>query len=665
MLKGFHQFYRCISCYIPRSFHINITRKKRPKIRKMVEEQKGEKYNRKGLEELMKRRYIVSPSFQLYGGIAGLYDYGPVGCALKANVENLWRNHFVLEEEMLEYEGTCLTLENVLKSSGHVDKFADLMVKDVKLGVCYRADKYLAEYLKNQITALTKKKKLTPELHKEYNEVIEHAENYNKEQLTAVFKKYDIKSEKGNELTPPMEFNLIFETQIGPQGGSKGYLRPETAQGLFVNFKKLLDFNNGRLPFAGAQIGLGFRNEISPRAGLLRLREFAMAEIEHFLDPSNKDHPKFFMIENLKLPLLSAKAQEAEKPVVSNEFTLKQAVEKGIINNQTLAYYMARTYQFLCLCGIPATAIRFRQHMITEMAHYAKDCWDAEVECSYGWTEVAGHADRGDYDLKNHGKKANADLSASRLLKEPKKVKITKVVPNKKALGPKLQKDAGVVLGMLENLSEAEIAQLEKLKADKKEYPVVLSPEKTIMVDTSLVSINTEEKTIAEEKFIPHVIEPSFGIGRIVYMILEHCYRVRPEEQTRAYFVFPPVIAPVKCSILPLIPNDKKLLDKIPEIKKFLNESGISSKLDDSGNTIGRRYARTDEVGIPFAITIDFDTLKDNTVTLREIKSMAQIRLPIQKLAEEMAKLISNQVDFGQLLTKYPKFVTEPSPADK
>eukprot|EP01022_Parablepharisma_sp_SALTPOND_P016755 TRINITY_DN252_c0_g1_i1.p1 TRINITY_DN252_c0_g1~~TRINITY_DN252_c0_g1_i1.p1 ORF type:complete len:619 (-),score=100.20 TRINITY_DN252_c0_g1_i1:2678-4534(-) len=604
----------------------------------------------------MKRRYIVSPSFQLYGGIGGLYDYGPVGCALKANVENLWRNHFVLEEEMLEYEGSCLTPESVLKSSGHVDKFADLMVKDVKLGTCYRADKYLVEYLQNQMAQLTKKKKLTPELANEYNEVIDHADTYTKAQLTELYKKYQIKSEKGNELSPPVEFNLIFETQIGPQGGAKGFLRPETAQGLFVNFKKLLEFNNGRVPFAASQIGLGFRNEISPRAGLLRLREFAMAEIEHFLDPENKAHPKFATVENVKLPLLSAVAQEAAKPVIERELTLKTAVEKNVIKNQTLAYYMARTYQFLQLCGIPSSAIRFRQHMKDEMAHYAKDCWDAEVECSYGWIEVAGHADRGCYDLTCHAKRAKEELVASRSFKEPKKIKIVKVIPNKKAIGPKFGAGAGAIISKLENLDKAEIATLEKLIAEKKEMPIAVSPDKTIMLDTSLVQVTSEEKTVVEEKFVPHVIEPSFGIGRIVYVILEHCYKVRQDEEKRSYFIFPPVIAPVKCSILPLIPNDKRLTDKIGEIKKLLNESGISSKVDDSGTTIGRRYARTDEVGIPFAITIDFDTLKDNTVTLREINTMAQIRLPLDKVAEELAKLSGNVMTWEQLLGKYPKF---------
>jgi glycyl-tRNA synthetase len=161
------------------------------------------------------------------------------------------------------------------------------------------------------------------------------------------------------------------------------------------------------------------------------VREFAMAEIEHFLDPLNKMHNKFYQVAKIKVPLLSASAQAMDTPFVTRDIPLKDAVGKEIIKNPTLAYYMARTFLFLQSCGIPESAIRFRQHMKNEMAHYAQECWDAEVECSYGWTEVAGHADRGCYDLTCHAKGANADLSAARLLKEAKLIKIIKVVPDK------------------------------------------------------------------------------------------------------------------------------------------------------------------------------------------------------------------------------------------
>jgi glycyl-tRNA synthetase len=167
-----------------------------------------------------------------------------------------------------------------------------------------------------------------------------------------IFQKLKIKSpDTGNDLTDPESFNLMFGTQIGPSGGSKGYLRPETAQGIFVNFNKLLEFNQGRMPFAGAQLGLGFRNEIAPRGGLLRVREFQMAEIEHFVDPLDKTHPKFQNYKSMKLPLYSQGQQEKlAEPL--RDLTLEDAVNTKVINNETLAYFMARTYLFLLGVGI-------------------------------------------------------------------------------------------------------------------------------------------------------------------------------------------------------------------------------------------------------------------------------------------------------------------------
>lgn len=174
------------------------------------------------------------------------------------------------------------------------------------------------------------------------------------------------------------------------------------------------------MPFAAAQIGLGFRNEIHPKQGLLRVREFTMAEIEHFVDATNKNHPKFANVKDMKLPLFSKQNQVAGDRVIIRDMTLEDAVNSKVIDNQTLAYFMARTYLFLVSCGINAEGIRFRQHRDDEMAHYAQDCWDAEVETSYGWIEIAGHADRSCYDLSRHGKKTKTELVAARLLPAPK-----------------------------------------------------------------------------------------------------------------------------------------------------------------------------------------------------------------------------------------------------
>ena len=214
-----------------------------------------------------------------------------------------------------------------------------------------------------------------------------------KDEMAGVLKKYEIKSPlTNNELTEPIEFNLMFQTHIGPSGAVKGFLRPETAQGIFVNFKRLLEFNQGKLPFAAAQIGNAFRNEISPRSGLIRVREFTMAEIEHFCDPVEKDHPKFAGVQDTMMTLYSANNQMSGE--AARQVRIGDAVASGTVANETLGYFLTRIQGFLIKIGVDGARLRFRQHMANEMAHYACDCWDAEILTSYGWVECVGCADR-------------------------------------------------------------------------------------------------------------------------------------------------------------------------------------------------------------------------------------------------------------------------------
>jgi glycyl-tRNA synthetase len=309
------------------------------------------------------------------------------------------------------------------------------------------------------------------------------------------------------------------------------------------------------MPFAAAQIGLGYRNEIHPKQGLLRVREFTMAEIEHFVDPDNKDHHKFNKVKDLKLPLFNKQNQVAGDRVIIRDMTLEEAVSQKVIDNQTLAYFMARTYLFLISVGINKDGIRFRQHRDDEMAHYAKDCWDAEVETSYGWIEIAGHADRSCFDLSRHAQRTKTELVAARLLKEPKQVKLIKVTLNKKELGKNYKQDTKAISDKVEELSEEEKQKLLAEFEANNEVVIKISDEKEIKLNKDFITFEVVEKTQLEEKYIPSVIEPSFGIGRIVYCIFEHCFNVRPQDAQRTYFTFPPLIAPVKCSILPLIAN--------------------------------------------------------------------------------------------------------------
>jgi glycyl-tRNA synthetase len=299
-----------------------------------------------------------------------------------------------------------------------------------------------------------KGKKIKPNEKEALEKIMQDAENYEAEELDKCIVEHKIKApDTGNDLTGAVPFNLMFSSQIGPTGHMQGYLRPETAQGIFLNFIRLNEFNHGKMPFASAQIGLGFRNEIHPRQGLLRVREFQMAEIEHFVDPNDKSHHKFFTVENMKLPLWSDKLQEENGPAIT-DITLKQALEQKIIGSQTVAYFMARTYLFLTQNGVHKEGVRFRQHRCNEMAHYAQECWDAEVECSYGWIEVAGHSDRSCFDLTRHAEYTKKELVAARPLKTPIKVKRVRQVLDKQKIGKALKKDSKPIIEMLETLTQ-------------------------------------------------------------------------------------------------------------------------------------------------------------------------------------------------------------------
>lgn len=258
----------------------------------------------------------------------------------------------------------------------------------------------------------------------------------------------------------------MFDSSIGPTGKQKGYLRPETAQGHFLNFARLLDFNNGRLPFASAQVGRSFRNEISPRAGLIRVREFTMAEIEHYVDPADKSHVHFSEASSVVLRFLPKDVQSAGKTELAL-MTVGEAVEKGVVDNQTLGYFLARIYLFLTKIGIDPERLRFRQHMANEMAHYAADCWDAEILTSYGWIECVGCADRSAYDLSVHMKKTGAQLVARVALPEPIITEKEVASFDKKAMGMNFQKEAVIVQSYVGELEEAELVKIKEDLATK------------------------------------------------------------------------------------------------------------------------------------------------------------------------------------------------------
>ena len=550
---------------VPRSFSV-------PALQKRYQVQKnlpvmatsttktGQPLDRTTLDSLLRRRLFYTPSFELYGGVSGLYDYGPPGCSLQANIIDLWRKHFVLEEDMLELDCTALTPHDVLKTSGHVDKFADWMCKDPKTGEIFRADHLVEEVLESRLKgdkeargqrvevdeekeAKKKKKvkdakavKLEDSVVKDYEEILAKIDNYDGGELGMLITKYDIKNPStGGDLLPPVAFNLMFQTSIGPSSNLPGYLRPETAQGQFLNFSKLLEFNQQAMPFASASIGKSFRNEISPRSGLLRVREFLMAEIEHFVDPEGgKKHPRFSEVQDVELALLNRKVQLEGRTDVE-KMTVGKAVSTGLVDNETLGYFLARIHLFLKRLGVDQDKVRFRQHMANEMAHYAADCWDAELFTSYGWIECVGCADRSAYDLTVHSKKTGSPLCVRETRSEPLKIEEWQVDLDKKKFGPKFKKDGKAVEAAVDALSQdlREKLSLDLKETGKIEIDVPNVGSGKVEIGKDLVKIEKRTRVEHTREYTPNVIEPSFGIGRILYSLIEHIYWSREGDEAR------------------------------------------------------------------------------------------------------------------------------------
>lgn len=603
-------------------------------------------FARKAFDDLILRKMFVVPSFEIHGGVKGLFDLGPPACALKAAMIDIWRKHFVLAESMLEMECTCLTPEVVLKTSGHVDRFTDLMVKDPETGECFRADKLLEEAIDALLEASPTMSVTEQEDHLR---IQRQADAYTPTQLDELLIKYDCKAPtSGKPYSPSFPFNLMFKTSIGPEGTAVGFLRPETAQGLFVNFKRLLDANAQKMPFAAAQIGLGFRNEIAPRSGLLRVREFCMGEIEHFVNPKDKTHPNFSSVADKELVLFGRDDQLGSGKTTT--VSVGDAVSSGLINNETLAYFMARTQLYMERIGMDPKRLRFRQHLATEMAHYAADCWDLEIKSSYGWVECVGHADRACYDLDVHSKATKTPMLATHKLDAPQEIEVAKLKFDRKLLGEAFKGDQRVVSGALEALAEDWTDFAPVADALEKDGKTVVDG---FEITKAMLTYTKVKKTVQEIKFTPSVIEPSFGMGRILYSLLEHSYYQRDGDEQRNVMGFNAQVAPHKCAVLPLqsTPELKSLVD---EIAGSLMESDLSTKTDMSSASLGRRYARVDEIGVPFAVTVDFESIKDGTVTLRERDSTVQVRLPKADVTALIFNFVHGKTTWADVTKKYP-----------
>ena len=601
---------------------------------------------RAALVNVLERKLFFIPSFKIYGGVAGFFDYGPPGCAIKQNVTQFWRQHFVLEENMHEIECPAVTPEPVLRASGHVERFTDFMVTDLVTGDCHRADHLLENILE---TIIDENPNDTAA-----KDMLVRVGEMGAEDIDAALKHYNATApETGNAISAAYPFNLMFKTSIGPKGDLVGYLRPETAQGIFVNFKDLYNYNSHKLPFAAAQIGNSYRNEINPRAGLLRVREFTQAEIEHFVHPDDKTHPKFKYVGELD-PLLYSRDLQLGTEKKPQRMLLRRAVDEGVIANETLAYFIGRTYEFCVKIGLNPDRVRFRQHLQHEMAHYAEDCWDCEVETSYGWVECAGLADRSAYDLTAHEGASKQDLKAYETFPEPRMMEVVEVTPNKKLLGKELKRDAQTVADALCAMSDCDAMEMKGKHENGEEVPLQVNGN-AFAIKSEWVEIAKKTKKISGRHFTPGVIEPSFGIGRMLYCMFEHCYYVRQGDEQRTVFKFSPIAAPIKTTVLPLM-SKPELVEVAEAIGRDLRAAGISNTVDSSSATVGKRYARNDEIGVPMAITVDFDSLEsdDRSVTLRDRDTTSQVRVPRDKIVEVVRSLAEMQTTWEAVCAVYP-----------
>jgi glycyl-tRNA synthetase len=476
--------------------------------------------------DIVKKRGFIFQSAEIYGGISGMFDYGPLGTIMKNKIENSWREFFVKSNNIFEISSRTVVPEVVWQATGHLKDFVDPITQCSSCKSMFRADNLIEEAIGKFV------------------------EGAKADELTKMIKENKIKCPKcKGVLTDVRIFNLMLKTSVGPVEGANAYLRPETAQGIFTNFKNILNSTRAKLPFGAAQIGISYRNEISPRQWLIRLREFNQMEIEFFFNPKKPECPQFSEIAKKKLRIVTREEQKKSGKAV--ELTAGEAVKKEIVPNQWMTYFMVKELEWYQQLGLPVEALRHRHMLPEETPHYSKGNFDMEIKYDFGWKEVVGNAYRTDFDLQTHMKHSGKDLS---------------------------------------------------------------------VVEDG-------------EKIVPHTIEPSFGLERTFYAILLYSF-VEDKKRGWDWFKFPAKIAPYTAAVFPLV-NKDGVDKKAKEVFELLK--GLDVFYDESGS-IGKRYARADEIGVPYCITIDYQTLKDNTVTVRNRDSTKQIRISIKDLEKGLKK---------------------------
>ncbi len=580
------------------------------------------------LIDIGRRRGLFWPSYEIYGGVAGLYDYGHVGVAIKRSLMENWVKYFVDRRDgvIVELESPIITPRIVLQASGHEENFTDPITECTKCGRVFRAD-----HLVEEQTGI-------------------HAEGMSMDQLWEVMKKHGVKCPVcGGELTKPKPALLLFKTEIGPYKGSPGYLRPETAQGMFVSFKQVLNTARNKLPLGIAQIGKVGRNEISPRQGLMRLREFTIMEIEFFFDPDKADEEvrKYLTKEILEYKVNVLTGVDKKKGVEeAKPYTIKELIDKRIVTSPWMAYWMAIGNKYLESLGIPSQKIRFDEKLPEEKAHYSLQTFDQEVHTEkYGWVEVAGYSYRTTYDLGRHMKYSGADLTVFRRYSEPRIVEKIKVYPNPSRIREIAGKDLSIVMKNLSKIPSEELVE----KLEMQGYVEV----EGYKLGKDAFYIKKVREKIHGEKFIPHVVEPSFGLERIFYVVLENSLVF---EEDRTYLRLDKKLAPYHVAVYPLVTGStgkpSMIAEKARLLARALRIAGLRVFYDEEGS-IGRRYMRGDEIGIPYAVTVDYQTLEDSTVTIRDRDTRKQERVKIIELYGRLLELLGLAHDWKDIIQRY------------
>ena len=489
------------------------------------------------------RGFIWGPSPEIYNPVKGSYEYGPLGKLMKNNLEKYIRKLF-RKNNYMEIQCPLISPEIVWKASGHVERFFDYITQcdNKDCNNLFRVDTML-EQMGYDITEIN------------LNELQEFIE---KEKIKC--------PDCEGELGKVAKQNLMVTSQLGFPS-SEYILRPETATTTYLTFPRLYNFNRTNLPIFVFQLGYAFRNEISPRKMLLRTREFEQCEGQIFIRPDQElNFEPYEDKKNYKIKMWSAKAQE-QNVKKSVKISLKNAIEQDIIQKPAYAWLLYLAYDLVKGLNIPEKNIRLRQHKDDEKAHYAHDAWDLEIKSKiYGWTEVCGIHDRGDYDLGRHHKFSK----------------------KKQLLVPGLNKG---------------------------------------------------------EKIIPHVLEIALGVGRLFFFALEHAFKFEKERNLLDLHI---QITPVPFAVFPLMKKPKELQSIGRKIYEDLIENDISAIYDVAGS-IGKRYRRTEEIGVRFAFTIDHQSIEDNTLTIRNIEDMSQKRVKIDELIQLATNLLHNKTTFKDI----------------